>query len=100
MPIFVKQGQVLCGRVLLEANRRQSYDVIIDLQIEGTIINSSNTLDLKNPYFRYTGAPVQAPPGTSSQSPSEQYWQQLEAQTQRSGKISFVMKNFFPSSFQ
>lgn len=80
MPIFIKQGQMLTGRVLLEANRRQSYDVTIDLHIEGTLISSNNTLDLKNPYFRYTGAPVQAPPGTSSQSPSEQYWSHLDAQ--------------------
>ncbi|KAI9581168.1 histone-arginine methyltransferase CARMER [Glossina fuscipes] len=83
MPIFIKQGQTLTGRVLLEANRRQSYDVTIDLHIEGTLTSSSNTLDLKNPYFRYTGAPVQAPPGTCSQSPSEQYWTQLDSQGQR-----------------
>ncbi|KAM7360162.1 arginine methyltransferase 4 [Cochliomyia hominivorax] len=83
MPIFIKQGQTLTGRVLLEANRRQSYDVTIDLHIEGTLISSSNTLDLKNPYFRYTGAPVQAPPGTCTQSPSEQYWSQLDTQGQR-----------------
>lgn len=80
MPIFIKRGQMLTGRVLLEANRRQSYDVTIDLHIEGTLISSSNTLDLKNPYFRYTGAPVTAPPGTSAQSPSEQYWQHLDTQ--------------------
>ncbi|XP_055377423.1 histone-arginine methyltransferase CARMER isoform X2 [Condylostylus longicornis] len=79
-PIFVKQGQMLVGRVLLEANRRQSYDVNIDLRIEGTSISSSNTLDLKNPYFRYTGAPVQPPPGTNNQSPSELYWSHLDAQ--------------------
>ncbi|XP_037952621.1 histone-arginine methyltransferase CARMER [Teleopsis dalmanni] len=80
VPIFVKQGQVLKGQVVLEANRRQSYDVTIDLTVENTNISSSNTLDLKNPYFRYTGAPVQPPPGTSAQSPSEQYWSQLDTQ--------------------
>lgn len=80
MPIFIKQGQMLTGRVLLVANKRQSYDVTIDLRIEGTHISSSNTLDLKNPYFRYTGAPVTAPPGTNTQSPSEAYWAHLDAQ--------------------
>lgn len=79
-PIFIRQGQILTGRVILEANKRQSYDVTIDLKLEGTSIQSCNTLDLKNPYFRYTGAPVVAPPGTSAQSPSEQLWSQIDAQ--------------------
>lgn len=66
---------------------RQSYDVTIDLRVEGTNQSSSNTLDLKNPYFRYTGAPVQPPPGVSNVSPSENYWSQLDAQGVRNGKI-------------
>lgn len=78
-PIFVKQGQVLSGRVLLLANKRQSYDVTMDLVLEGTTVSSSNTLDLKNPYFRYTGAPAAAPPGASGTSPSEAYWGALDA---------------------
>uniref|UniRef100_A0A182Q3L4 Histone-arginine methyltransferase CARMER n=1 Tax=Anopheles farauti TaxID=69004 RepID=A0A182Q3L4_9DIPT len=82
-PIFVKQGQVLSGKVVLSANQRQSYDVEIDLKLEGTMITSSNTLDLKNPYFRYTGAPVPAPPGSNTTSPSEAYWSQLDAQGAR-----------------
>lgn len=64
---------------------RQSYDVTIELCIEGTTTCSSNTLDLKNPYFRYTGAPVQPPPGVSNISPSENYWSQLDAQGVRNG---------------
>uniref|UniRef100_A0AAG5CV74 Histone-arginine methyltransferase CARMER n=1 Tax=Anopheles atroparvus TaxID=41427 RepID=A0AAG5CV74_ANOAO len=82
-PIFVKQGQVLSGKVVLAANQRQSYDVEIDMKLEGTMISSSNTLDLKNPYFRYTGAPVPAPPGSNTTSPSEAYWSQLDAQGAR-----------------
>ncbi|KAL7019445.1 hypothetical protein ACKWTF_011121 [Chironomus riparius] len=81
-PIFVKQGQLLTGRVLLIANKRQSYDVTIELTLEGTSISSYNTLDLKNPYFRYTGA-AQAPPGNNTQSPSELYWNQLDNQGSR-----------------
>ncbi|KAF5304506.1 hypothetical protein FQR65_LT07933 [Abscondita terminalis] len=82
-PLIVKQGQLLTGRVVLVANKRQSYDVTIELCIEGTTQCSSNTLDLKNPYFRYTGAPVQPPPGVSNISPSENYWNQLDAQGAR-----------------
>ncbi|XP_050308720.1 histone-arginine methyltransferase CARMER [Anthonomus grandis grandis] len=77
-PLLLKQGQVLTGTVLLVANKRQSYDVTIELTAGGQ--TSRNTLDLKNPYFRYTGAPVQPPPGVSNASPSESYWSQLDAQ--------------------
>lgn len=58
---------------------RQSYDVTIDLAIEGTSISSYNTLDLKNPYFRYTGQ-VAPPPGSANQSPSEMYWNNYDIQ--------------------
>jgi histone-arginine methyltransferase CARM1 len=88
-PLLLKQGQVLTGRVLLVANKRQSYDVTIDLAVEGTNQSSKNTLDLKNPYFRYTGAPVQPPPGISNVSPSENYWSQLDAQGVRNGIFEF-----------
>ncbi|XP_054279771.1 histone-arginine methyltransferase CARMER isoform X2 [Macrosteles quadrilineatus] len=80
-PIFAKAGQLLTGKVILQANQRQSYDVTMDLCIEGNEqTRSVNTLDLKNPYFRYTGQPVAPPPGMSTTSPSEAYWTQLDAQ--------------------
>lgn len=81
---------MMTGRATLIANKRQSYDVTIDLRIEGTNVSSSNTLDLKNPYFRYTGAPITAPPGTNTQSPSETYWAHLDAQGARNGKNEFI----------
>ena len=86
-PIFVKQGQTMTGRATLIANKRQSYDVTIELRVAGTDIVSTNTLDLKNPYFRYTGAPTTAPPGSNTQSPSEAYWAHLDAQGARNGII-------------
>ena len=47
------------------------------LEIEGTNISVENTLDLKNPFFRYPSAPVQTPPGQYHDSPTEQYWNGL-----------------------
>ena len=70
-------------------HNRQSYDVNMNLTVEGTGTHSSNTLDLKNPYFRYTGQP-QTPPGHNTTSPSETYWQQLDAQGARQGQSSFL----------
>lgn len=84
-PIYVRQGQLITGQALLVANKRQSYDVTIKLSIEGTNTTSTNTLDLKNPYFRYTGAPTQPPHGTNTQSPSETYWAHLDSQGTRNG---------------
>ena len=55
---------------------RQSYDVEIELDIPGTSAKSCNTLDLKNPFFRYTGAAPQPPPGNTG-SATEQYWNSL-----------------------
>lgn len=65
---------------------RQSYDVNLEMRVEGTTMRTSNSLDLKNPYFRYTGQPAQAPPGTSHASPSEQYWNLLDVQGARQGE--------------
>ncbi|KAF7488589.1 Histone-arginine methyltransferase CARMER [Sarcoptes scabiei] len=80
-PLFVQRGHTVTGRVVLVSNRRQSYNVKLELSIDeipGS--HSSNSLDLKNPYFRYTGQPVQPPPGCNQTSPSEDYWQQVDAQ--------------------
>ncbi|KAL5021638.1 hypothetical protein ScPMuIL_000793 [Solemya velum] len=73
-PVLVKRGQTLTGKVFLQCNSRQSYDVDIELNIPGTNSKSTNTLDLKNPFFRYTGQQPQPPPGCNSQSPTECYW--------------------------
>lgn len=70
--------------MLLVSNRRQSYNVQIELQVDeipGS--HAFNSLDLKNPYFRYTGQPVQQPPGCNQTSPSEDYWQQIDAAQQQ-----------------
>ncbi|KAK9497610.1 hypothetical protein O3M35_004305 [Rhynocoris fuscipes] len=94
-PLFVKAGQLLTGTVILQANHRQSYDVTIDVSIEGVDHSRSiNTLDLKNPYFRYTGQPVVPPPGTSTMSPSEAYWGQLDAH----GARQVTQPNIHPGS--
>lgn len=49
--------------------------------------SSTNNLDLKNPYFRYTGQPPQPPPGVNTVSPSESYWTNLDLQSTTSSMI-------------
>ena len=48
----------------------------IMLTVEGSNQVFSNTLDLKNPYFRYNGQ-VAAPPGNHHESPTEYYLNQI-----------------------
>ena len=79
----MKAGQVVTGRVVMAANMKQSYDVTIECQIMGTNTKSQNSLDLKNPYFRYTGVLPAAPPGENHESPSENYWAQMDMQGAR-----------------
>lgn len=78
-PLNVNQGKTIKGHAILHSNRKQSYDVEIFLQIDGTNISVANILDLKNPYFRYPNQPVQVPPGQFHESPTEQYWNNLPA---------------------
>lgn len=53
---------------------RQSYDVDLDIGLDGTTIRTRNTVDLKNPYFRYTGSTPQPPAGCNNESPTQVYW--------------------------
>lgn len=73
-PVFVRAGQKVSGSVTLHANQRQSYDVEMEVTLDGTGVHSTNILDLKNPFFRYTGVQQQPPPGNNNQSPTEVYW--------------------------
>ncbi|KAK6179044.1 hypothetical protein SNE40_011491 [Patella caerulea] len=80
-PVLVKQGQTLTGRCVLRCNARQSYDVDIEIVIPGTSTKSVNTLDLKNPFFRYTGQTPQPPPGCNNQSATDNYWNAYPGQS-------------------
>ncbi|XP_072928456.1 histone-arginine methyltransferase CARM1 isoform X1 [Hemitrygon akajei] len=51
-PLFAKEGETFSGKVLLVANKRQSYDIHIMAMVEQTGFKSGNLLDLKNPFFR------------------------------------------------
>lgn len=73
-PLLVTKGQQINGTCVLRANNRQSYDIDIEIFIKETGARSSNSLDLKNPFFRYTGQPIQTPPGANEISPSELLW--------------------------
>uniref|UniRef100_A0A7N5ZY24 Histone-arginine methyltransferase CARM1 n=1 Tax=Anabas testudineus TaxID=64144 RepID=A0A7N5ZY24_ANATE len=73
-PLFTKAGDTLSGTAMLVANRRQSYDISIVAQVDQTGSKSSNLLDLKNPFFRYTGTTPNPPPGSHYTSPSENMW--------------------------
>ncbi|XP_077864917.1 histone-arginine methyltransferase CARMER-like, partial [Saccoglossus kowalevskii] len=86
-PIFVKVGQTLSGKVILTCNKRQSYDIEIEAALQGSGTVSTNKLDLKNPFFRYTGTTSAAPPGFNTASPTENYWNQLTGDTTASNGI-------------
>ena len=51
------------------------------MTVDGTGIKSKNTLDLKNPYFRYTGTQTPTPAGTNTVSPTELYWNMATSST-------------------
>ncbi|XP_033636313.1 histone-arginine methyltransferase CARM1-like [Asterias rubens] len=84
-PIYVKQGQSLSGKVVLIANKRQSYDIDIELQSDSSGARSNNRLDLKNPFFHYTGQQPQPPTGSHETSPSEKYWEGIPQPTAVNG---------------
>ena len=86
------------SRVLMVANMKQSYDVTIECMIMGTTTKSTNSLDLKNPYFRYTGVQPPPPPGENNQSPSEAYWTQVDMQGARQVNINQLMTFSFYST--
>uniref|UniRef100_A0AAY5JYA9 Histone-arginine methyltransferase CARM1 n=1 Tax=Esox lucius TaxID=8010 RepID=A0AAY5JYA9_ESOLU len=73
-PLFTKAGDTLSGTATLIANKRQSYDISMVAQVDQTGSKSSNLLDLKNPFFRYTGSTSVPPPGSHYSSPSENMW--------------------------
>ena len=54
------------------------------LTVEGSSQVFTNTLDLKNPYFRYNGQPV-VPPGNFHESPTEYYLQTIANMAAQNG---------------
>lgn len=62
-PLFARVGETIKGFCKMTANKRQSYDIIIEASVVETGIISRNSYDLKNPFFRYNGQQSTAPPG-------------------------------------
>ncbi|KAK0395575.1 hypothetical protein QR680_001339 [Steinernema hermaphroditum] len=58
-PLMALPGDTCTGQLIMVANERQSYDIQVDLHING--VTSSCNYDLKNPCFRYSGSAVAAP---------------------------------------
>ncbi|KAK7938595.1 hypothetical protein WMY93_001921 [Mugilogobius chulae] len=73
-PLFTKAGDTLSGTAVLVANKRQSYDISIVAQVDQTGSKSSNLLDLKNPFFRYTGSTPEPSSRLTLHLPSENMW--------------------------
>uniref|UniRef100_A0A8C7YGL1 Histone-arginine methyltransferase CARM1 n=1 Tax=Oryzias sinensis TaxID=183150 RepID=A0A8C7YGL1_9TELE len=69
-PLHQSRGHALSAPL----PHRQSYDISIVAQVDQTGSKSSNLLDLKNPFFRYTGTTPNPPPGSHYTSPSENMW--------------------------
>lgn len=79
-PLFGREGDVVKGTMVMKCNKRQSYDINIEIYIEGEENEKSkNTLDLKTPVFRYTGQPVGVPPGLNKISPTTAYYEQVDS---------------------
>uniref|UniRef100_A0A915EFB7 Protein arginine N-methyltransferase domain-containing protein n=1 Tax=Ditylenchus dipsaci TaxID=166011 RepID=A0A915EFB7_9BILA len=74
-------GQTVKGRLVMTANDKQSYDLKMQIEVNG--IQHLNTLDLKTPHFRYNGQSTSlSPPGAHAECPSDQFLQQQTYQYQ------------------
>ncbi|KAL3119496.1 hypothetical protein niasHT_009010 [Heterodera trifolii] len=88
-PMLVLTGQDVRGSLEMVANDKQSYDMELEMYTDGAATATTdhddsggasqqqhhhqrNVLDLKMPYFRYTGQPVAPPPGAHADCPSDQ----------------------------
>ncbi|OAF70418.1 hypothetical protein A3Q56_01857 [Intoshia linei] len=83
-PLFVKEGDRLVGKLQMLANKKQSYDIYIELEVEETRQKSKNKLDvkLKNPFFRYNIQEPYTPPGTQKTSATDSYWNNVSQNEQ------------------
>jgi len=69
--------------------------VELNVAVPGTTMKSSNELDLKNPFFRYTGQQPQPPPGNNHTSPTEAYWNQQDLAAAGTGSLDASLGQCF-----
>ncbi|VDP23257.1 unnamed protein product [Soboliphyme baturini] len=94
-PLLGQLGSKCSGRLVLSANARQSYDVELEMTCNGQ--TGRNLLDLKNPCFRYTGQPIQPPPGHLTTSPSDSsYWNAPHSHSVGDDALSLSNSNVSP----
>ena len=50
-PLGVNKNQKVSGTIIMDANKHSSYDVKMDVQLDGTGVSGGNDIDLHNQFY-------------------------------------------------